>query len=251
MYLFNDFGFSNAFRVGHVIVAIMWMGLLWFFNFVQTPAYAEMEPAARNNAFDKLTWRALWWFRWAAIATLVLGLMIIAVFPDGYDVDFWRISAGVNLSIGIILAVIMAANVWMVIWPAQQIVIANARNVQAGGDANPEAPAAARRGAMASRQNTIFSFPVLFLMVGTSHIFGNTEYFKGYGGADELSSGMWLLYLLIGVVIAIVMELNALGKISGTGNGGLNVMYETHKNAMYTGFGLIALFYILSEILLG
>src|SRR5688572_28797362 len=95
MYLFNDFGFSNAFRVGHVIVAIMWMGLLWFFNFVQTPAYAEMEPAVRNNAFDKLTWRALWWFRWAAIATLVLGLMIIAVFPDGYDVDFWRSSAGV------------------------------------------------------------------------------------------------------------------------------------------------------------
>jgi uncharacterized membrane protein len=245
MWLFHDFGFSDTFRLGHVIVAIMWMGLLWFFNFVQTPAYAEMEPAARNNAFDKLTWRALWWFRWAAAATLVLGLLIIAVFPDKYDGDFWQSSAGVGLIIGIVLAVIMAANVWMVIWPAQQIVIANARNVQAGGDANPDAPAAARRGAMASRQNTIFSFPVLFFMVGTTHILGDGAYFD-----PDVSAGNWWIYLLIGLVIALVLELNALGKISGTGNGGLNVIYETHKNAMYTGFGLIALFYILAEIIL-
>ena len=64
-----------SFVAAHVIVAVMWMGLLWFFNFVQTPAYAEMEPAARNNAFDKLTWRALWWFRWAAMATVVIGVL--------------------------------------------------------------------------------------------------------------------------------------------------------------------------------
>ncbi len=139
MWLFKQSGFDNALRIGHVIVAVMWMGLLWFFNFVQVPAYAEMDAAARNNALDKLTWRALWWFRWAAIATVVFGILIIAVWPDQYDGDYWKSTAGVTLLLGIIMGLVMAANVWMVIWPNQQIVIANARNVQAGGEANPEA----------------------------------------------------------------------------------------------------------------
>ena len=79
MWLFDQNGFDNALRISHVIVAVMWMGLLWFFNFVQVPAYAEMDAAARNNALDKLTWRALWWFRWAAAATVVFGILIVAV----------------------------------------------------------------------------------------------------------------------------------------------------------------------------
>ncbi len=82
LWLFNSNGISNTFRIAHVFAVIMWMGLLWFFNFVQTPAYAQMDPAARNNAFDKLTWRALWWFRWAAASTVALGLLIILSFPD-------------------------------------------------------------------------------------------------------------------------------------------------------------------------
>ena len=82
MEIFHKAGLTGAFRMAHVIVAFMWMGLLWFFNFVQTPAYAEMEPSARNNAFDKLTWRALWWFRWSAAATVLFGLLIIAVGAD-------------------------------------------------------------------------------------------------------------------------------------------------------------------------
>lgn len=244
MWLFEQEGFDNALRMSHVIVGIMWMGLLWFFNFVQVPAYAEMDAAARNNALDKLTWRALWWFRWAAIATVVFGLLIIAVLPDGYNGDYWGSSAGVTLLLGIIMGLVMAANVWMVIWPNQQVVIGNARNVQAGGEANPDAAAAGRRGAMASRQNTIFSLPLLVFMVGASHFYG-TEHFEG-----DLSAGKWLAYFLIGVAIIAVLELNALGKISGTGNGGLNVIYETHKNAMYTGFALIVIFYVLAEIVL-
>ena len=83
MEIFHRIGLSEAFRISHVIVAVMWMGLLWFFNFVQTPAYAEMEAGSRNNAFDKLTWRALWWFRWSAAATVVFGLLIIAIAPKG------------------------------------------------------------------------------------------------------------------------------------------------------------------------
>ena len=126
----------------------------------------------------------------------------------------------------------MLYNVWMVIWPNQQIVIANARNVQAGGEADPNAPAAARAGAMASRQNTIFSLPLLVFMVGAVALLQRSSHFDVRPGG-----GKWFVYLLIGIVVLAVLEANALGKISGRGNTGLNVIYETHKNAMYTGFG--------------
>jgi uncharacterized membrane protein len=247
--IFSWDGLFGAFRITHVIVATMWMGLLWFFNMVQTPAFAEMDAGARNNAFDKLTWRALWWFRWAAAATVVFGLLIIAVGPqaaDGeYNGDFWiHSAAGPTLAIGILFGIVMFLNVWFVIWPAQQVVIANARTVQGGGEANPNAAASARAGAMASRQNTIFSLPLLVSMVGASHFFVGAH-FDTY-----LSSGKCLMYILIGVFVLAVLELNALGKIGGRGNTGLNMIYETHKNAMYAGGALIVAFYALAEILL-
>ena len=116
--------------------------------------------------------------------------------------------------------------------------------MQAGGEADPNAPAAARAGAMASRQNTIFSLPLLVFMVGASHFYAISHFSFDPGGAK------WFVYFIIGLVLLVVLELNALGKISGRGNTGLNVIYESHKNAMYTGFGLIVIFYILAEILL-
>ncbi|MDQ1509017.1 MAG: hypothetical protein QOG50_861 [Actinomycetota bacterium] len=245
MEIFNRAGLSGALLIAHVVVAMMWMGLLWFFNFVQTPAYAEMDGAARNNAFDKLTWRALWWFRWAAAATVAFGLLVIAVGgSDSFNGDFWKSTPGVTLLIGILFGIVMLYNVWMIIWPNQQIVIANARNVQNGGEADPNAPAAARAGAMASRQNTIFSLPLLVFMVGASHFYSLAHFSPNPGGAK------WIIYFLIGLAVLVVLELNALGMISGRGNSGLNVIYESHKNAMYTGFALIVAFYILAEILL-
>src|SRR5262245_31200804 len=245
MFIFKSDGLWGAFRMAHVIVGIMWMGLLWFFNFVQTPAYAEMEPPVRNSAFDKLTWRALWWFRWAAAATVAFGVLIIAVKPKFYDGDYWiHTASGPTLLVGILFGITMFLNVWLVIWPKQQIVIGNARNVLAGNEADPAAAAAARKGAMASRQNTIFSLPLLVFMVGASHFYN----FAHFG--SSLSGGKTVVYILIGIIVLAVLEANALGFISGTGNTGLNVIYETHKNAMYTGFGLIVLFYVLAEILL-
>src|SRR3954462_11786002 len=225
MEIFHSVGASGAFRMAHIFAAIMWMGLLWFFNFVQTPAYAEMDGAARNNAFDKLTWRALWWFRWAAAATVAFGVLIVGVAPkDTFGGDFWKSTAGVTLLIGILFGLTMLYNVWMVIWPAQKVVIGNARNVQAGGEADPNAPAAARAGAMASRQNTIFSLPLIVFMVGASHFYalGHFANFPNPSGAK------WFIYLLIGLIVLVVLELNALGKISGRGSTGLNIIYETH-----------------------
>ena len=250
MEIFHRAGLTGAFRISHVIVAVMWMGLLWFFNFVQTPAYAEMDAGARNDAFDKLTWRALWWFRWAAAATVLFGFLLLGIGgfgkTDVYGKDFWiHTSAGPVLLVGILFGITMFLNVWLVIWQNQQIVIANARNLIAGGEANPAAAAAARAGAMASRQNTIFSIPVLVFMVGTAHFFN-----LGPSFGAPISAGKSLVFVLIGIAVLAVLEANALGMISGRGNTGLNVIYETHKNAMYAGFAIVVVMYILAEIIL-
>jgi uncharacterized membrane protein len=231
----------------HVIVGIMWMGLLWFFNFVQTPAYAQMDPAARNEAFDKLTWRALWWFRWAAAATVASGILILLVGgfgdTDAYSSGYWKSPSGLTLAVGILFGITMFLNVWLVIWPNQQIVIANARNVLAGGQADPAAATAARKGALASRQNTIFSLPLLVFMVGASHFWASA----GFDATP--ASGKRVVWLLIALVIWAVLELNALGIIGGFGTGGTNVIYDTHQNALWAGIALIVIFYVLTEIL--
>ena len=167
-------GWEFLFRWAHVLAGITWIGLLYYFNFVQVPAFAELDAGARNQAVDKLASRALWWFRWAAMATLAFGILILGVQKEfGSDGgsqltngDYWKTAPGVAISTGILLAVTMFANVWLVIWPNQKKVIANARNVLAGGEADPEAAAAGRRAALASRQNTIFSFTMLWFMVG-------------------------------------------------------------------------------------
>jgi uncharacterized membrane protein len=252
MEIFHTNGWFAIFRMSHVIVAVMWMGLLWFFNFVQTPAYAEMDPSARNAAFDKLTWRALWWFRWAAMATVLFGLLLLMLGSSAkktinlYHKNYWlHTPSGPTLAIAIVMAIVMWANVWFVIWPNQKVVIGNARNLLAGGEADPNAAAAARAGAMASRQNTIFSLPVLVFMVGASH-FWTSPAINRFG----ISSGKSTTYYIIGLLLILILELNALGKISGRGNGGLNVIYETHKNAMYTGFGIILFLYLVAEFLL-
>ena len=167
-------GGAFASRWAHVVVGIMWIGLLYYFNFVQVPAFAEMEAAARNNALDKLAWRALWWFRWAAAATVLTGILILmfqtetATKMQLASGDYWKSVEGMSIATGILLGLTMFANVWGVIWRNQKIVIANARNVQAGGEADPAAAAAGRKAAMASRQNTIFSFTLLMFMVGTA-----------------------------------------------------------------------------------
>ena len=252
MEIFHTNGWYGLFRIGHVIVAVMWMGLLWFFNFVQTPAYAEMDPAARNSAFDKLTWRALWWFRWASAATVAFGLLLLAIGSGAkttiglYRGSYWlHTAAGPTLLLGIVMGILMFLNVWLVIWPKQQVVIGNARTLLGGGEADPNAAPSARAGAMASRQNTIFSLPVLFFMVAASHFWTSPAINR-----TDISAGKSVIFIIIGLIIIGVLELNSLGMISGRGNTGLNVIYETHKNAMYTGFGIIVVLYVIAEILL-
>jgi uncharacterized membrane protein len=241
-------GGAFASRWAHVVVGITWIGLLYYFNFVQVPSFAEMEAAARNNAIDKLASRALWWFRWAAAATLATGILILLFQYDGkaqlVDGDYWKSTQGMSIATGILLAVTMFLNVWLVIWPNQKKVIANARNVQAGGEADPAAAAAGRKAALASRQNTIYSFAMLMFMVGTAH------FFNSLGFEREPSSGERVTYWIVAIVIWGVLELNALGIIGGTGPGGTNWMYDTHQAALITGGILVVVYYALFYIVL-
>ena len=250
MELFSQDGLAFATRWLHVLAGIAWIGLLYYFNLVQVPAFAAYgdEAKARNISIDKLARRALWWFRWAAVVTLVLGLLIIGV-TENYMQDFM---SGVNTNdlahdaaifVGMLLGILMAANVWMVIWKNQKIVLANAANVLSGGEADPGAAAAGRRAVLASRQNMIFSLSMLFYMVGASHFFGPL-----YDGND---AGKAWTFVIIAVVIGGILQLNALGKLGGTAyTNKLLWPYESHKNAMYTAVGLWVVLYILGEILL-
>ena len=240
--IFTRDGYAYLSRWSHVFVGIAWIGLLYFFNFVQVPAYAEMEASARNNAIDKLTSRALWWFRWAAAATLVSGILII-IFQKQYENDFIKTAQGVSLYAAVLLAVTMFLNVWLVIWPLQKKVIANARNVQAGGQPDPDAPAAARRALMASRMNMIYSLPMLVFMVGTSHF-----PYKIISTTGSSRAVFWVIW----IVIWGVLELNALGLIGGTAPGGPRIIYDNHRNAIITSFvyslGTLVLFsYVLQQ----
>ena len=182
-------------RFGHVVFGITWIGLLYYFNFVQTEYFKEADPDARTDAFSKLAPRALWWFRWGAMFTFLTGLIMLGVR-----------GAGVTLSItlGSVLGTLMFLNVWLIIWPNQKIVIASNQQVKAGGEADPAAAGAAPKAAIASRTNTLFSIPMLFFMVSSAHLATNTGIGFGMIG-DASTTG-----LVVALLIIAALELNAI-----------------------------------------
>ncbi|MEN9504360.1 MAG: hypothetical protein RI958_286, partial [Actinomycetota bacterium] len=115
---FSQAGLGNfGFRWLHILVGIMWIGLLYYFNFVQVPAFAAFgdEGRARNIAIDKVARKALWWFRWAAVSTFVTGILITIITPNyfsGVGEDSWGVFAGnIAISTGMLLGTIMMLNV--------------------------------------------------------------------------------------------------------------------------------------------
>ncbi len=251
MELFSGNYFLDFFmRYLHILVGITWIGLLYYFNLVQVPALAAYgdEAKARNITLDKLARRALWWFRWAAIATLGTGLLITG------QPDYWQnflgegSTAGIGhdaaISVGMLYGLTMAANVWMIIWKNQKVVLANAVNVLGGGQADPNAAAAGRRALLASRQNTIFSVSMLWFMVGSAHFYSGA-----YSGATASQAST---YVIVAVVIGAILQLNALGKLGGTAaTNKLLWPYESHKNTLITSGVLWLVLWLLSEFMLG
>jgi uncharacterized membrane protein len=147
------------FRWLHVISGVMWIGLLWYFNFVQTPMMPKIEPAEHRAAVTKyIAPTALFWFRYGALSTVITGLIVALMEPYGLRALLFTPGA-VAIGIGMWLALIMAFNVWFIIWPNQQKVLGLV-------EASPEQKAAAGRAAgLASRINTMLSTAMLFCMV--------------------------------------------------------------------------------------
>ncbi|MBM3140542.1 MAG: antitermination protein NusG [Chloroflexi bacterium] len=242
MEIFTQGGYAFLARWLHFLAGIMWIGLLYYFNFVQVPAFVEMGAQARSEALQKITWRALWWFRWGAALTLLTGLLILG-FNEQFTRDYFTSPAGTSIATAAILGIVMFSNVWLVIWPAQRIVIGSARRVSEGGEADPGAPAAARRALLASRANTLFSIPLLFFMGATSHLAGSSHF------VAQASNDSLLAYWVIFVVVAGAIELDALGRFAGYAPGWTKAPFDSIRGALITGLVLLVIFYLVFELL--
>ncbi len=166
------------FRYIHVIAGITWIGMLYYFNFVQTEYFKEAEADAKKDAMAKLAPRALWWFRWGAMVTFISGAYLLhkvgalgATMPA-----IW---------VGALAGTFMFLNVWLIIWPAQQVVL---------GMKEGDGPSNAAKAGLASRTNTLFSGPMLLGMLASKHL--------------PLAGSMTGLYIAVGLIV--LLEINAI-----------------------------------------
>ena len=176
-----EYAIGFIFRYFHVIAGITWIGMLYYFNFVQTEYFKEAEADAKKDAMAKLAPRALWWFRWGAMVTFITGLYL-----------FHKLGAFTNLNlapiwVGALAGTFMFLNVWLIIWPNQQVVL---------GMKEGDGPSSAAKAGLASRTNTLFSGPMLLGMLGSKHL------------AVPLGGASTGLYLALGLIV--LLELNAL-----------------------------------------
>lgn len=156
------------FRYLHVLSGVMWIGLLWYFNFVQIPTMPKIPDELKPAVGKHIAPEALFWFRWAALATVVTGLVL--AWRNEYIVEALTLgSDGVvrhtAIGVGMWLGLIMAFNVWFIIWPNQKIALGI---VEAEADRKP---AAARKAMLTSRINTLLSIPMLYAMVSAQNFY--------------------------------------------------------------------------------
>ena len=168
-FAFDTLFWSWLFRYIHVIVAIMWIGLLWYFNFVQIPNMSKIPDEQKPAIGKVIAPAALFYFRWAAALTVLSGL-ILALF-NGYLHDAMTLSIGSGIpkhtaiGIGMWLGVIMAINVWFVIWPNQKRALGIV-------ECEPDLKAKSAKTAMLfSRTNTLLSLPMLLAMVAAQNLY--------------------------------------------------------------------------------
>lgn len=219
----------------HFLSGIVWIGMLYYFNLVQTPFFAtELGGQARSPMVRGLMPEALWWFRWGAMITILTGWLII--------LTRWG-HQGIPLSdpymtkilTGGLMGTLMWANVWFVIWPAQQVVIASANQVAGGGQALPEAAAKGAVAGRASRTNTLLSIGMLFFMGAASHL-----------GPLAVNGGNALYWIPFFVLLGAV-EWNALSTTALP----TQKMLTTVRGTIHGGFGVAILVFVLMKLTTG
>jgi uncharacterized membrane protein len=224
-------GWDFLIRYVHFLSGVCWIGILWYFNFVQTPFFgSELGGTAKSAMTRGLVPNALWWFRWGAMFTFLSGWLMV----------FMKLGLGLPLTDGYmtriltggLMGTLMWANVWFVIWPAQKIVIANAETVAGGGEANPAAAGAGGRAGMASRVNTLFSIPMLFFMGSASHL----QWFNN--GTNDT------VYWLVAGALILFTEAQAL---IGPGAPTQKPLTSV-SGTIHAGLGLLVVLYIIGIV---
>ena len=179
MDLFTDQAFFRSF---HILFGIAWIGLLYYFNFVQTEYVKVADPDAKADVMKKLAPNALWWFRWAAFFTFLTGIILL-----------YQITAriGTEIILGATMGTLMMLNVWGIIWRNQKIVL---------GMKDGDVASAAAKAGLASRTNTLFSVPMLMYMVYSAHAQGS------YLVLDDWN----MTSLIVGLALIFAIEANAI-----------------------------------------
>lgn len=232
MELFSMEGWYFLLRWFHFLAGITWIGILYYFNFIQTPFFGtELGGTARGPMVRGLVPNALWWFRWGAMVTFLTGWLIVLT-KLGHDKLPLDSGYMTRILTGGLLGTFMWANVWFVIWPAQKVVIASADQVAGGGQAIPDAAARGQRAGLASRVNTLFSIPMLFFMGAASHFA-----FTGTGGVG--------LYWVVALIVMLAVEAQAL---LGPGLPSQKPL-ATVSGTIHAGLGLTLLLFLAQEFL--
>jgi uncharacterized membrane protein len=227
----------------HFLAGITWIGMLYYFNFVQVPFFAGAEAPVRTGMIaGGLVSRALWWFRWGAMITFLTGWLYLLdkIFRQyGGIQPFFSVPYGWSIFFGGIIGSLMWYNVWFIIWPAQQVVMASTARVKEGGQAIPEAAARGARGGVASRTNTLLSIPMLFFMGSASHLAFFTP----------TALGAKVVMLIVFVIILAIIEGNAvLGAATPDKASAGKKLLSTVKGTLWAGFILTAIFVIALKV---
>ncbi|MCH8264831.1 MAG: urate hydroxylase PuuD [Proteobacteria bacterium] len=214
------------FRWIHFFAGVTWIGILYYFNFIQTEFFKETDATAKSAAISKLVPRALWWFRYGALFTFLSGLALAG---------FLGAAMNYYLMMGMVMGTLMFLNVWLIIWPAQKIVIASTDKVLAGGEADPAAAGCLAKAGLASRTNTLFSLPMLFFMGASAHL-------SGIGRVPMSSEGgTSMLAIILTLAIILALQANAIKGKTGPMTSVVGVIHS--------GIGLGAVLLLIVEFL--